>query len=309
MRKWICMFLAALLLAGCIAPEAQTEGGHTFTDDLGRSVTVHNPRRVACLLGSFADVWVLAGGTVVAAPDDAWEDFDLPLEGAVNLGNTKTLSMEALFSAEPDFVIASTNTRVDLEWMDTLEAAGIPTAYFDVSDFDDYLRLLKLCTDITGRSDLYQQNGLGVQAQIDAAVAASKQRLESEEAPKVLYLRASAASIRAKGSDGNVLGEMLRSLGCVNIADVNDSLLENLSVEHIALEDPDFIFFVQLGDDETGTRENVERFFAENPLWQTLTAVQEGRVYFLDKRLYNMKPNDRWGEAYEALEAILRHEA
>lgn len=308
MKKLLGLFLVAVLLAGCGAAQEPARTGYTFTDDLGRTVTVDAPQRVACLLGSFADVWMLAGGTVAAAPDDAWEDFGLELPGAVNLGQTKTLSLEGLFSAEPDLVIASTNTRVDLEWMDTLEAAGIPTAYFDVSTFDDYLRLLKICTDITGRSDLYEQHGLAVQAQIDDAVAASKERLERADAPKVLYLRASAASIRAKSSRGNVLGEMLRDLGCVNIADSDNSLLENLSAEHIALQDPDFIFLVQLGDDTAGTQENAERFFAENPLWQSLTAVQEGRVYYLDKTLYNLKPNDRWGEAYEALEEILSYE-
>lgn len=304
-KRLLCLILAALALAGCGAEAAMGEG-YTFTDDLGRTVTVNEPRRVACLLGSFADVWVLAGGEVAAAPDDAWEDFDLPLgEAAVNLGKTKELSLEGLFAAEPDFVIASTNTRVDLEWLDTLEAAGIPTAYFDVSDFEDYLRLLKICTDITGRPDLYEQNGLAVQAQIDEVIAASQARLAGQEAPKVLYLRASAGSIRAKNSTGSVLGEMLAKLGCVNIADSDETLLENLSMEHILMEDPDYIFFVQLGDDAEGTRANIERFFAENPAWESLTAVQEGRVFYLDKRLYNLKPNARWGEAYAGLEEIL----
>ena len=55
--------------------------------------------------------------------------------------------------------------------------------------------------------------------------------------PKVLYLRASASSIRAKNSKGSVLGEMLAALGCVNIADSDSSLLENLSMEHILMED------------------------------------------------------------------------
>ena len=29
------------------------------------------------------------------------------------------------------------------------------------------------------------------------------------------------------------------------------------------------------------------------------------KVYYMDKNLYNLKPNHRWGEAYEKLEAIL----
>ena len=303
MKRLLSILLLCGLLCGCTAG-APDRTGFTFTDDLGRTVTVDAPERVACLLGSFADVWVLAGGTVAAAPDDAWVDFDLPLaEDAVNLGHTKELSLEALFAAEPDFVIASSNTDIDLAWMDTLQAAGIPTAYFDVSDFDDYLRMLKLCTDITGRPDLYEKNGLDVQKEIDRAVENSKAR---GTAPKVLYLRASASSIRAKNSTGSVLGEMLAALGCVNIADSDAALLENLSMEHILLEDPDYIFFVRLGDDAAGTQASIDRFLAENPAWSGLTAVKEGRVFLLDKALYNMKPNARWGEAYLQLEELLR---
>ena len=302
MKRLILLFIVCALLCGC-AP-VQNTAGYTFTDDLGREVRVEKTERVACLLGSFADVWVLAGGTVCAAADDAWADFDLPLsEDAVNLGHTKELSLEALFAAEPGLVLASANTEVDLQWMPTLEAAGIPTAYFDVSDFDDYLRMLKICTDLTGRPDLYEKHGLDVQKQIDEAVENAEARGTE---PKVLYLRASASSIRAKNSRGSVLGEMLAALGCINIADSDSSLLENLSMEHILMEDPDYIFFVQLGDDTEGTRENMERFFAENPAWASLTAVREGRVILLDKKLYNMKPNARWGEAYLKLEEMLR---
>lgn len=303
MKRPLSLILVCICLTAC-TPAAPPESGYSFTDDLGRTVTVDEPRRVACLLGSFADVWHLAGGEIAAAPDDAWVDFALPLsEDAVNLGHTKQLSLEALFAAEPDFIIASSNTDIDLAWKDTLETAGIPTAYFDVSDFDDYLRMLKICTDITGRPDLYEKHGLDVQKQINDAVEKSKSR---GTAPKVLYLRASASSIRAKNSSGSVLGEMLAALGCVNIADSDASLLENLSMEHILMEDPDYIFFVQLGDDAAGTQANIDRFLSENPAWASLTAVREGRVFHLDKKLYNMKPNARWGEAYLALEELLR---
>lgn len=304
------ILLFSLLLTGCgsgvPAETILSPTTVTFIDDLGRTVTVDRPRRVACLLGSFAQVWTISGGEVIAAADDAWDDFalDLPAD-AVNLGNTKELSLEKLLAAEPDFIIASSNTRQNLEWQDTLESAEISTAYFDVANFADYLRMLKICTDITGRPDLYEENGLAVQAQIYAVLAQSQQRVSENGAPTVLFMRASASSIRAKNSQGSVLGEMLAALGCVNIADSDDSLLENLSLEHILEADPDFIFFVQSGDDTEGTQANIDRFMAENPAWASLTAVQEGRVYLMDKRLFNLKPNHRWGDAYQQLEDIL----
>lgn len=279
---------------------------YTFVDDLGRTVSVEEPQKVAALLGSYADMWLLAGGTIAASADDAWDDFALPLaDDVVNLGKTKELSLEKLLALAPDFVLASTNTSQHLEWKETLENAEIPTAYFEVSDFEDYLRVLKICTDITGREDLYEKNGLSIQKNIEEVIEKSNGRIAEKGYPKVLYLRASATSIRAKNSQDNVLGEMLKALGCRNIADDEESLLENISVEYILQEDPDFIFFVQVGDNKEVIDTYIESFINDNPIWQELTAVKEGRVYHMDKMLYNLKPNDRWGEAYEKLEEIL----
>lgn len=310
--KILSLFLAfCLLFTACgTAPRAISGDAVTFTDDLGRTVTVDRPQRVAALLGSFAQIWMLAGGTVCATADDAWEDLGLDLpEDTVNLGGTKSLNLELLLAARPDFILASANTRQNLEWQQTLDAAGIPTAYFHVADFDDYLRVLKLCTDITGRSDLYEVNGTAVQSQIDAVLQQSRQRLAAEEAPTVLCLTASASNVYVKSSTDNVLGEMLRALGCVNIADSDSALLEQLSLERILEADPDCIFIAQRGDDPEGTRENLRQLFEGDTLWSKLTAVQTGKVWLMDKALYSLKPNHRWGEAYEKLEAILEDEA
>ena len=313
-RRMFALILLVSLLCGCgnaAAPAAsESNTAVTFTDDLGRTVTVDDPQRVAALLGSFAQVWMLAGGEVIATADDAWDDLNLDLpEDAVNLGATKALSMELLMSAQPDFVLASTNTRQNVEWQETLEAMDVPVAYFDVVDFDGYLRLLKICTEITGREDLYEENGEKVRSQVETVVEKSQARIAENGAPKVRSLVASAARVNAKSSRSNVLGRMLRTLGCENIADSEESLLENLSLEYILQVDPEFIFFVQHGDDTAGAKEKIAQELESNPLWSQLTAVKEGRVYWMEKNLYMLKPNNRWGEAYEKLEAILEYGA
>ena len=304
MKKLCCIMLFCLILSGCVAKKTHV-AGYTFTDDLGRTVTVPSTQRVAALLGSYADIWHLAGGTVCASADDAWDDFNIPMApDAVNLGNTKNLSLEVLLASKPDFVLASTNTPQHLQWEATLKAAGIAVAYFDVSCFEDYLRVLKVCTDLTGHPERYEQYGLAQRGQIEEIVL----RHREDPAQRVLVLRASASSIRAKNSDGTVLGTMLRDFGCVNIADSETSLLENLSIESIVLQNPDKIFFIQTGDDMDAVKGNVAAMFEENPLWYELDAVKNGHVYFMEKPLYNLKPNARWAEAYEKLEGILYEE-
>jgi len=312
--KLISLFLIGCLLCGCTASgqPAAVDGADavTFTDDLGRTVTVCNPQRVAALLGSFAQVWQLAGGQVIATADDAWEDFGLELpEDAVNLGGTKHLSLELLLSAQPDFIIASTNTRQNMELRETLEATNIPVAYFDVFDFSDYLRLLDICTDITGCKDRYETYGTAVEQEIQAVIRQSQLRLQTQEAPKVLFLRVSASAVHVKNSEGVVLGDILKNLGCINIADSDTTLLENVSIERILEADPDFIFVVQQGDNAEGTREYMRQFLQEHPAWAQLTAVKNGNVHFMEKSLFGLKPNHRWGQSYKTVEEILSNGA
>lgn len=281
--------------------ESQNQEAVTFVDDLGREVTVESHERVATLIGSFTDIWLLAGGEVTAAANDSWESLGLDLgEDVVNLGSILNPDVEQLIAAEPDLVIASANTDADVELEELLEQAGITVVYFAVSDFSEYLHMLEICTDITGRKDLYEKNGLAVQEQIEAV----KERIDGSN-PTVLLLRASSSSVKAKGSSGNVCGEMLAELGCINIADSDMGLLEDLSMEAIIAADPEYIFVTTQGTDYEAAMKNVEELLVSNPAWASLSAVKSGEYYVLDKRLFNLKPNAYWGDAYEILADIL----
>lgn len=300
----LLLILGLLLsLTGCTG-EPVASDGITVTDALGRQVTIpKGPQRVASLIGSFADIWLLAGGSLCAAAEDAWEDFGLELPDAVNIGGAHSPNLELLLSADPDFVIASASTAANVALKDTLESAGIPVAYFDVDCFADYLAMLKICTDITGRQDLYQQNGLALQKRIQAIL---ENTTLPEQERSVLLLRAASGSVKAKGSEGTILGEMLKDLGCRNIADSDVTLLETLSVESVIAQEPYRIFVVTMGSDTQAAYANLSKMMEENPAWGMLEAVREGRLHLMDKQLFNLKPNARWAEAYETLSALLQ---
>lgn len=311
MKRLCLLFALLLLLTACQTPPEPVEEAKpssskavSFTDDLGQEFELEPPQRVAAMIGSFADVWCLAGGkdTLAAAAGDAWTSFDLGLgEDVTDLGAVKDPNLEVLLAAEPDLILASVNTAADLELKDAFARAGIPAAYFEVDCFDDYLRMLEACTRLTGQPERYETCGEDVRAQVEAAVAR-----QDGSAPRVLYVRASGSGCKAKGSEGSVLGEMLADLGCVNIAD-GGGLLENLSLEGIIAGDPDYIFAVLQASDSNveKAQASLEAALLSNPAWSGLRAVEEGQFYTLDHHLYNLKPNARWGEAYEQLADIL----
>ena len=304
-RPWLALLLVVVLLLGTVSCEHGTDGtdeGVTFTDALGRTVTVpHKPQRVAALLGSFADVWVLAGGSLCAAAEDAWEDFDLELPDTVCLGGAHSPSLELLIAADPDFVIASASTASNISMREALEAMGICVAYFDVDCFADYLAMLDICTDIMGRKDLYEQHGTSLAARIEQVKAEYASLGYSEAERRVLLLRVSSTSIKAKGSEGTILGEMLADMGCVNIADRDGTLLETLGVESVIREEPQHIFIVTMGSNPDAAEAAIRNLIEENPAWGELAAVQNDRLHLMDRSLFNLKPNARWAQAYEIL--------
>jgi len=312
LKKATALFLIILLTVsayGCgnIIPDAPlAKETFTFTDALNRTVTVKKqPQRVAALIGSFADVWLLAGGTVCATADDAWDDFGLELPNAVNLGGAHSPSLELLLSSDPDLVIASASTASNIEMKEILENIGVTIAYFDVDCFEDYLFMLDICTEITGRKDLYQKNGKTLEQQINSIKTQCVNSDLSHEQRKILLLRASSGSVKAKSSQGTILGEMLSDLGCINIADSDDTLLETLNIESIIRSNPYRIFVVTMGNDTSKAIDNLNKILNENPAWSSLDAVKQNRVHIMDRMLFNIKPNAKWAESYEQLSEIL----
>ncbi len=303
MKKSIILIFLTITLTLCSCNSFETsEKGFTFTDDLGRTVTVNSIKRVAALLGSYADLWILAGGDICAAADDAWDDFSLDLaEDTINIGSTHAPNKDALLLAAPDFVIASSKILKHIELKETFDSAGITVAYFDVGNFDDFMRVFKILTDINERPDLFEIHGQNQKMTIDNILQESKNKPEKS----VLVMRASATSIRAKNSDSTMLGGMLADFGCKNIADSNNMILENLNIESIIEKNPDIIFFIQTGNDMQSIKENVDDMIADNPLWQELDAIKNGKIYYMEKVLYNLKPNANFSKAYEKLEKIL----
>ena len=128
----------------------------TFTDALGQELTLARPKRVVSLMGSFTEIWLLAGGrdTLVGTAVDTQDKRDLGLpETVVNVGTYQSPNLEAILAQAPDLVLLSSETvRTDnhVAFKNSLAAAGIPAAYFSVTHFEDYLKMLEICCQLTG---------------------------------------------------------------------------------------------------------------------------------------------------------------
>ncbi|MCL2883646.1 MAG: ABC transporter substrate-binding protein [Coriobacteriia bacterium] len=286
-------------------PVATTPGPVTFTDDLGNTVTVNNPQRVVATMGSFAKIWELAGGTLIGASDDAYtySGYDLTSPDITKVGDFSSLNMETILSLNPDFVIMTgaaagrPGMAAQTDYKDTLEASGITVAYFVVTDFSDYLHMLNICTQITGRADLYKTNGTDVQSRIDAITAT----VPADAANKrVIIMTTYSGGVMVQNSSTQT-GAILSDLGVTNIADSTPSLLSNFSLEALIATDPDYIFVVPMAVNMDNATQFLDDATSNNPAWSQLSAVQDGHYIVLDPGLFQYKPNENWDQSYQVL--------
>jgi iron complex transport system substrate-binding protein len=281
---------------------------YTFTDDLGRSVTVNNPQRVVTVMGSFAEIYALAGGaeTIVGSTDDTIDTRDLGIPSDVaKIGSYLKPNVEAIIALNPDLVILTSSTADTVAadqktYSDLFSDAGINTAYFTVTHFPDYLHMLKICTDITGKTDAYKKYGLDVQERVNKIIADNK----VSGSPTYMLLITYSAGIRPQQTS-SMTGNMLTELGAHNIIDDHPSYLRQLSMEMVLEEDPDYLFVIAMGNDSEAMEKALKDNITSQPAFNSLTCVKEGRYHVLPYDTFMFKPNDKWDEAYQYLADIL----
>lgn len=293
----------AQLLTGCKAQPAAADIKYyySFTDSLNNTVNLKDkPQRVVSLVGSYAETWTLAGGDLLGVTNDVISErkMDLP-SGTKIVGTIKDPNVEEIIALSPDFVLLSTDIESHVKISETLRKSNIPFAFFKVEHFKDYLDMLKICTDITGKKELYEKNGLAVKKQIEDILA----KIDKKNNPDILFIRAFSSGAKAKNDD-NLACRILNDLGTVNIASKHKSLLEDLSIEEIIQEDPDYIFVVTMGDSKEALKA-LKDGIEKNPAWSDLSAVKNNRYIVLPKELFHYKPNAKWGESYEYVAKIL----
>lgn len=270
----------------------------TFTDARDKSVTIDKkPKRVVCLYNSYLDLWYKCGGEVVGRVDEAKEKQVEASESAASVGAPGNPSLEMILSLKPDIVILSSGFKAQMALVDTLEQNNIKVIAFKSELKNDYYKMVRIFTALTEREDLYKKNGYEVKKKIDEIVS----KVPKGNSPKALILFATAKGITTKNSN-SMVGEMLKDLCVINIADggkENDSNI--FSMEKILEENPDYIFVQTMGSDMESIMDRLKKDVESNPAWASLKAVKNGKYFFLDKKLYLYRPNDRYAEAYEGL--------
>ena len=304
----VVVVILLIFISGAIETNKPEISGEyfTFTDSDGNIVELsHKPQKTAVLFSSLAECWLEAGGEIYATVGESIER-GLVKEGTelVDNGAGKTIDTEKLISLEPDFVICSADIASHRDVASALKKAKIPVALLRMDTFEDYLAILKALVKITGETENYEQFGKNTESEIQQIISTEKRN----DNPKILFVRSgsSYSSAKAKKADDNFAAKILEDLGCANIADKAETLLDNLSAEVIIKENPEYIFISVMGDYDN-SKAYMQELLSKKE-YASLDAVKNGRVYFLPKELFQYKPCSRWAESYRYISSILNNE-
>jgi len=282
--------------------EQENEDYVDFKDALGENVKIkRNPQRVICLYNSYLDLWYDAGGEVIGTIESK-TNIPEAAKNAELVGTMSSPNVEKILSLEPDLIILRPGMGDQKDLISILKQNDISYIALEYDNFQQYMDVMKLFTDINNRQDIYEETTAKIKEKIDDIIS----RVPQDEEPKVLLMFATTKGVSAKLPDSFV-GDMLEDLGTKNIAfdaKLSNEEMEIFSMEKVVERDPDFILVQTMGDIEK-TKEKLIKDVESNPAWGSLRAVKEGRYIFLPKDLYLYKPNSRYAEAYEGLAKIL----
>lgn len=295
----LALILCLAQLFSCGGAGDSSKDGVALTDAFGNTVYLQKGARVVCCYGSFAECWLLSGGSLIGVTSDAVDEGRLGGEQIEIVGSVKEIDLEKLVSLAPDYVILSADLAAHIKLKESFSSLSIPHGFFRVDTFDDYSALMRSFCAVNERPELYEKNVLEVRARIDEI----KSKIPKENGKSVLLMRAYSSGIKAK-TDDNLAGVILKEFGLSNIASEVPSLLENMSVEHIVARDPDYIFVLTMGS-AAGAAAYLKDNIENNPAWSGLTAVKNGNYKVLPKELFHYKPNEKWAESYEYLAKII----
>ncbi len=286
------------LCTGCgdtrtATPPTSEEAFCKITDATGREVVLtKKPERIAVTSASFLEPLHEVGGTVVGRPDSKTIMPDYAKDAA-GIGQVYEIDTEKLLACRPDLVII--NKGMNEKLLGLLEESNISAIVLGTKTYADVKDELLTFARITGNDAKGQQIIDDMDAQINATAAkipADKKRVA------ILHGTAQGLSVQLPGS---IAGNVVAMLGFENVAQGMTAMEKNpdaapYSLETLAAQNPEIIFVTSMGKIED-IKANMEQMVAENPAWQAIPAVKNGKMFYLPQDLFLLSPGIHYPEA------------
>ena len=306
MRVWALAFFtaASLLLSACGAPAAEqsSQGSYaTITDDNGRTVSFDKkPERIVVTSASFLEPLYAVGGEVVGRPDSK-SKIPEAAKSVTNIGRVYQIDAEKVLALTPDLVIL--NRGMNEKLVETLAANHIKTLVIEMKSYEDVKREIGTFATLTGET----AKGDELIRKMDADIEAVRTSIPQEK-KRVAIIHSTGQGLSVQ-LDGSIAGNIANILGWENTAAGMPALDKNpdaapYSMETLVAQNPDIIFVTSMGE-EAEIRASMEAMFAESPAWQSVSAVRDGRVYYLPQEMFLFSPGIEYPAAVKYMARLV----
>ncbi|MDO4804867.1 MAG: hypothetical protein Q4A32_08615 [Lachnospiraceae bacterium] len=198
--------------------------------------------RAAALSRCAAKMWLLAGGELIAAPEDAMDLDGIP-KNIIQIGTGKDLSVDDLEDLDVDAVIADRSASGYADIRKTLSKIDVDVLEVGAESFENYAASMKLLTEYTHDEKVFEKYVDSVAARCDDIIGKAREasgkvkvtvtqqpgeRRDAESGlddsmdfyysgrtPTFMVIRADKDSCRAVTNDDFICG-MLRDFGMAN---------------------------------------------------------------------------------------------
>ncbi|MCI3923767.1 heme ABC transporter substrate-binding protein IsdE [Paenibacillus sp. TRM 82003] len=218
-------------------------------------------------------------------------------DDVTRVGNPMSPDMELVKSLKPTEVLSVTTLQYDLEQV--FENAGIEASFLDLTSLEDMqAEIIKL-----GAKFGKQERAAEIVAEYDESLSEFRAATKGKEAPTVLILLGVPGSYLV-ATEHSYIGDLVKLLGGVNIVQGENVEFLASNTEYLQQANPDVILRAAHGMPEEVVKMFDEEF-QKNDVWHHFKAVQSGRVYDLEERLFGTTANLAVTEALEALLPML----
>ena len=303
--KYLSIGALALTLGACQSATTETETAaesgeqtsYSVTDDLDKELTFEEvPATVVSLIPSNTEILyeIGAGEKVVGATD--YDNYPAEAAEVERVSDSVAFNAERIIELEPDVVIGySAGGPTGYE---ELEAAGIQVFVIEsAQSFEDVYGDIEQISTVMGLEDKGEEVISSIQQQIQDV----QEKVATVEEKRKLYFEISPSPEIYTTGQKTFQQEILNHANVENLFDDLEGWPQ-ISEEEVIKRNPEIIAttvsYTENPIDEIKAREG----------WNSIEAVQNGQVFFLDSDVTS-RPGPRIGEAVELVAKTVYPEA
>ena len=272
----------------------------TLIDDAGREVTLEaEPQRIVSLAPSNTEIVcaIDACDRLVGVTD--FDDYPADVVEIDKVVTMAQVDVEAVVAAEPDLVLAAGNELTPTAIIDQIADLGMPVLVLYPESLDEVSANIELVGMAVGRDG----EAAALVGEMATRVEAVEEAVADLERPRTFYEVSVFEGTIYTAGERSFLASLIETAGGEPVT--GDALSTSIELEELVAVDPELILLGDATYDPTITPETV----AQRQGWETMTAVDDGRVVVVSEDVVITRPGPRIVDGLEALARVIHPDA